>query len=764
MNKNILRFAMAFICALMTSAYAFDKNALTEADELEISADEMHHDINNGNFVASGNVNIRYGIISLTADAASINRDNMDFSASGNVTVSLDDGSKWNCPAVSGNLDKRLLKFGPYRLDSPIWHSAGEGGESSEPGNIVLDRVWISTCDLHEPHYRLSASTAKYSEDHTFSAKHVVLRFWNVPVFYFPYLVGNTDGTSGFIIRPGYSGKKGAYLRLGRAWRYATDGHANLYVDFMSKRGIGIGSETDFSNGRRVFNTVLYGLHDQDPTETEPGYDRRFKRQDDRFRINAYYRENLEDRLTLRANLDYLSDVSMLEDWFKHEYRRIQQPRTFVDVSYMIGAFDAGITIRPRVNDFYTVVETLPELRANVRRTKLLDEFVQYESMTKMGYYSMKWREFDRNRARMIPLFYDETKNDPNNYESWRLHSQHFLYLPVSLAENLKLTPRAGMAVTYYDRSSRRRITKEQLADVLEADNPDNPYSLASVYSYDAQGGDVTRVAFETGAELNTSFYGDWLDVKNDLFDINGLQHVIEPYVNYTYAPEPSHDNTHLYYFDDIDRLERQHFIRLGLDQRLLTKREDVRKSVIRLQSYVDFHFDRGEESGRHPGDLGNRLDFEPTDGIRYWAALVHDIGEGRIHRGETGLRLGKEDELNFAMRYIYRDEHISRSVWSMGSTLADFAGESSYLKKRFESADVIVADLYVPINSITALAVSAEYDFEKNKLSEHKYELHRQLHCWNMVFGIGWDNDDFEMELMFQLVAFPKIKMDLSM
>ena len=32
------------------------------------------------------------------------------------------------------------------------------------------------------------------------------------------------------------------------------------------------------------------------------------------------------------------------------------------------------------------------------------------------------------------------------------------------------------------------------------------------------------------------------------------------------------------------------------------------------------------------------------------------------------------------------------------------------------------------------------------------------------MAFGVGWDNNDFEMMLMFQLVAFPKIKLDLNM
>jgi hypothetical protein len=99
-----------------------------------------------------------------------------------------------------------------------------------------------------------------------------------------------------------------------------------------------------------------------------------------------------------------------------------------------------------------------------------------------------------------------------------------------------------------------------------------------------------------------------------------------------------------------------------------------------------------------------------------------------------------------------------------MGSSLVDLSGESSYLKKRFESADVIVADLFIPLNQITSLEISAEYDFDKSRLSEHRYVLRRQLHCWTMAVGVGWDNNDFEAMIMFQLTAFPKIKIDLNM
>ena len=766
--RTLLKFALclALLCCLVHAT-----DIIGEADELQITAVETQFDTTSNLFKAAGNVKLVYGKLTLTADEIQINRETMDFSARGNVQITSEDGGKWSAPTVSGNLDKKALKFGPYRLDADVWHSAGDGGESEDAKSIRLDHVWVSTCDLHEPHYRLNASSIKYHDDHTFTAKHVVLKFWKVPVFYFPFLWGNTDGTSGFIIRPGYSGKRGAYLRFGRIWRYAENGKISVFTDLMSKRGVGLGSESERTADSLEYKTTLYGLLDSRPPHTEHGYDRRFKETDERYRINGYYRQEFfGDELSLRANLDVLSDISMLEDWFKGEYKRVNQPKSFIDLSSTDSPFDYGIAIRPRVNDFYTVLEMLPEYHLDIARIDIKGTPLQYQSSTLAGYYSMKWRDFDRKRSRMLPDYEDkfgEPPEDPSDYESWRLHTQHFLYLPLSLSDFAVLTPRAGVAGTYYSRSSRRKITKNDLAAMFDVDNPDKPYSEAQVVNYDAKGGEVMRMAYEFGAELRTSFYSDEIHLKR--YGLNSpedivFQHIIESFVNYDYMPEPSHDRDHIYYFDDIDRLEKQHFIRLGIDQRLITTRENVKDTVIRLQSYVDFHFDRGEESGRHPGDFGARLDFSPKQELNFWVASVHDIGEGDIQRGETGLRLGKEDEFNLSIRYIYRNEHISRSIYSLGSELTDIAGESGYLKKRFESADIITGEVEIPINSITTFAVSAEYDFEKSHLSEHKYQIRRRLHCWDMTFGVGWDNNDFEMMLMFQLVAFPKIKLDLNM
>jgi LPS-assembly protein len=739
---------------------------LGDTSQMQIEADLLEHSQQSGDAHASGNVRIVYGNLTLQADEVLVNQETEDFTATGAVLITLQDGTQWRAPAVKGNLKSHAFSFGPYRLDGPVWHSGGDSGENSADGQQTLRNAWLSTCDCTEPHYRLSASSIRHDAKQRFVAKNVILRLGPVPIFYLPILWGSTNANQfGYILKPGYSGRRGAYLQIGRLWKLHEDHSAKAYVDLMSKRGVGLGGNYQQNTKARAVDATVYGLHDLDTPETGDGFNRRFESRDDRYRLHYYQHERFSEHLSLRLNLDLLSDIDMLEDWFRRDHRRFEQPKSYLDLSYDERSYSVGLALRPRLNEFYSVSETLPELRLDLARQQLGALPLQYQSQTRAGYYSMKWRNFALDRRQLLPFgSYDPDQHgDLDDYQSSRADTLHAIYLPIDLAGRLSITPRAAARLTYYGKSSKTRVSKQDIANNLTVDNPDNVYAPNGIRNYDKEGGELSRFAFETGIEARTRFSSDWLDLALPALSIQDLRHVVEPYVNYTYASTPTEDRDFIYFFDEIDRLEKQNFLRIGLDQRLNTRCEGGVYSLLRWQSYADVHFDRGEESGRHGGDLGNRLDLMPRQDLRFWAVLLHDMGEGRIQRGELGTRLGEEERLNFSLRYIYRNEHLSRSTWSMGSSLVDLTGESSYIKKMFETSDIVAADLNVPINAENSFHVHAEYDFEKNRLAEHLYSWRRQLHCWVMSLGVGWDNGDFQAMLMFHLVAFPKVKLDLD-
>lgn len=761
MQKLRLILVFAFACLL--------GGAAPTPGELRLDADEVAHETASRLTIARGAVEVHYGDMVLKCDEARVDQTTADFTAHGNVVITMGDGTTWRSPALKGNFARKEIAFGPYRLDGAVWHAGGQGGHTAGDGSRVLENAWLSTCDCEHPHYSIGARKIVYHEqDRTFTAHHAVIRLFGMPVFYLPYLHGSTDNTTGVVIKPGYSGKRGAYLRLGRVWQHGEHGDSQLFTDLMSKRGIALGESTRYNNGTREIATDLYGLHDRDTAETEPGWDRRFKSRDDRYRLHLYWREQLAGNWTLRLNYDRLSDISMLEDWFRRDYRHWHQPKSFLDLEYAGRWFNFEVDLRPRVNDFYSVGERLPEARFEIPQLRLDDDLpLSYSSQTTAGYYSMKWRDHDRPRRDFIdPLHYDpQLHGDPADYQSFRADTLHTFKMPLDLGDAITLTPRASFRATAYSRTSKRKVSEEELADAIDADNPDRPRIASPVVNYDRDGGSRTRFAAEFGMEARTKLISDWTqDLQCRWLGINAVRHVIEPYANYTFAPEPTVDRDHLYFFDETDRLTRQNFLRLGVDQRWQTIGENnSARTFLSWENYLDLHCDRGDETGKYPGDWGSRLTFLPRSDLSFRLAAVYDAGAGDLQRGEAAVRLGAPESWNLTARYIYRNDHLSRSAYSMGSTLADFSGESSYVKKHFETADTFSGTLNIPINSVTSLEINAEYDFENCRFAEHSYYLTRQMHCWTLVAGVGWDYGDFAAMIMLRLTAFPKVKLDLN-
>jgi lipopolysaccharide assembly outer membrane protein LptD (OstA) len=753
-----------YLITLLCSFFVCLASPLRSAD-VQISADQMEHTTDSRIAKAKGNVEITYLDVTLTCDEAMLDQNTMDCTASGNVIVTMKDQGSWKAPSLKINLKSKDFSFGPYRLDTEVWHLGGEGGNGADNIHQLHDS-WLSTCDCPEPHYSLKAKSVKYNQsERTFTAKHVTLRVADFPIFYLPVLWGSTDNTAGTIFRPGYSGRRGAYLRLGRIWTHGPAGSSQLYVDAMSKRGFGIGQETTFATDKREIRTQLYGIHDNAPSETADGWDRRFKTTEDRYRLHLYMREQFTDGLSLRVNLDALSDISMLEDWFRSDYRHWRETKSFATLAYDNSWMNAELTLMPRINTFSTLAEKLPELKLTIPHLALGETGLVYRSENSAGFYSMKWRNNERDRRELIPVgeYINGLHGDPQDYSAFRADTLQILTMPLDM-EYLTLTPRAAFRVTGYSRSSRAKISQEQIADNLDADNPDRTANTAPVRNYDRLGGSIVRFAGELGMEARTRIYSGWQDFTMPLSDANGIRHIIEPYVNYTFAPDPSEDRDNIYFFDEVDRLEKQHFVRLGLDQFWQTREENgEHRTLLSLETYMDTHMDKDEVSGEYMADLGIRLGFAPRKDLRTWAATLQDIGDGNIMRGEVGIRYGQEESWQFSLKYIYRNGHLSRSAYSMASDISDFFGESGYIKKHFEDSDTLNASLNIPINERTSFEVEAEYDFEENRLAEHYYYLTRQLHCWTMVTGCGWDYGDFEFIIMLRLTAFPKVKIDMN-
>ncbi len=749
----MLRLQKNFSLLLTTSTLflALAVNAQPQTP-VDIQADQYEFHPEKGIATGDGDVRVVYEDMVLKADHVEYNNRTQEIAAKGNVVFTRD-SLTWRGDKISGNLETKEFDFGTYRANLGVWYAKGEDADYLANETVVLDKTQLSTCEYYDnPHYSLNAKRVIYYPSGRFRATNVMLKLGDVPVFYLPVIFGNTKASAGNIeIKPGYDSEWGPYLLLGQEYALSDTIRTKFMLHLRANNGVALGNRTRIKTDRTETEFLAYGMRDNDPPETTDGFNRRFEVEEDRYRFYLQHRNYLTENTTMRLQLDALSDIDMLEDWFENEYEDLPQTRNYVDITHNADNFSLSLRIRPRVNDFYTVVEALPELQFVVPRQPIGNSAVYYESRNSISNLKMKWREFDRERPQ---------GDDLEDYQSWRADTLHMFYLPVSLKDGWQLTPRAGVRLTYYENSSSNALSRQDLDNLFEVDDPDNPFSTLAIQNYDDDGGDKWRWTGELGLKLSAKFYKTWSDFNNERCNVAGLRHVVQPYVNYTYIPEPSEDREYLYFFDDVDRLLEQNFIRFGVEQRLQTRRSDRIYTLARMNSYADFHFYK-EEDFHHLGNFGTELQVNPNENTAFWTTIVADMGEPALNRGEVGFRYGRPESWRTSFSYLYRDDYHARTVYSMGGNLADFSGENTLLARNFAKSHYAVGDLAFPINSKTSGHIRYEYDLVEDELALQSYELIRDLHCWMGALRVQEENDDLQLLIVLWLKAFPSVRLD---
>lgn len=754
---RLVRLSLALSLALFLTQRGLSQTP-DEGAPLDFQADSTEFEPSTGNAVLEGHVRVAYGDMLLTADRAELNAQSGQVAAKGDIQFTRGP-LIWQGTEITGNFKTKEFRTDAFHGTTGIWYVKGTSASHAVDGTMTSEGTQLSTCDhVERPHYSLNAKRVVYFANGRFRAYHTTLKVDRVPVFYWPLVFGDTEASTGEIeIQPGYSGDWGGFLLLGRQWRIGKSIRTKLLLDYRSKRGPAIGNHTRIQTARSSSEILVYGMQDddapltQEATATKPAYNRGFEVEEDRYRVKVSHRDTwLHNDLTLRLKVDALSDIDMLEDWFRRDHLKSTQPRSFVDATLDTDRFSLSLNARPRLNDFFTVVETLPELRLMVHRQPLGTTGLYYQSESTVGDYTMNWRD------------YDEVVHPGIDYDTFRADTTHMLYWPVRIADKLQIVPRAGFGLTYYGDSSQAEVGIGDLGALFAFDDPD--LRLPGAFTvYDDQGGSRTRFAGELGLELKTKLYSLCPDYKLPSWGIDGIRHVVEPYLNYTYISDPTEDRENLYFFDAVDRLVEQNVVRVGLNQRLQTRKGRQVYTMASLETYADFHFSNKDDRN-DIGNIGARFLIDPPlKPVKGWSSIVYDAGEGNVNRGEVGLSLGRQEKAQVSLAYLYRNDYRARSVYSMGSSLADFSGENSLLARDFSESHTASLRLRFRINDKTDGHIYYSYDLERSEFSLKRYEIIRDLHCWKGSLAFQDEEDESAIILYLYLKADPGVGARLS-
>lgn len=282
----------------------------TSADNTEVRADSVRV-LKEGLSQFSGDVEVIRGAQALGGDVVTYDRERDLFTAEGRAHL-WDKSLVWSGAEALYDLKSHVSKL----KDGDYWVHNGHGrGHARSMRNdmdenvTVLKGVDYSTCPLSDETWRVSASRIRL--DHTNergSATNAVLRVYDVPIFYFPYVnFPISDRRKSGFLSPtfGNTNQSGLDIQLPYYWDIAPNHDATLTPRVLTDRGM-------MMNGQyRYLDTTYDGQLD---VEYLPSDDLRDG--ESRSLVSFKHRQRMFDnRGRLRMVVNNVSDDRYFEDF-----------------------------------------------------------------------------------------------------------------------------------------------------------------------------------------------------------------------------------------------------------------------------------------------------------------------------------------------------------------------------------------------------------------------------------------------------------------
>lgn len=834
-------FIAVAVLALMLPASGISLSRMKLSDLKRMRADNMSYVDNN--IVVSGNVYLPFGDLEVYADRAMINISTMDVEATGNIqfyrwvratgNVSTDklarleraanilvdvkgiQGDIWGDQLIQveasglsdsirahrlvGNMETGYFQFENFEAQYSTFICKAAQGERRPDGKIYVKDAQISACvyQLNDnSHYSISCSEATLIPQKTFVYGYGLDNFesdlgeysifvtnawakvYGIPVLWLPVFYKPKDESPGlFSTQWGKSSDWGYYILLSKRFNFTDypSSRVKLMADFYEQRGFAGGVKFDFKTDNSQTELFFYTIHDKDHYEGEDYRKYRMKVPNQRFDFRITNITHITPRTEFRGVFEMMRDPWFNNDFFSGRYNNDPQPATYAALEHQFDHFSASLFVRPKVNDFFTTVQRLPGFRLESPRQEIFDTNLYYQGDFSMDYLHMNWLQFDLPRRR-----YSNSRNFDKlkNYESFRLDTTHFLYYPLRF-DWLTIVPRAGVKFTAYSHSTKNKIGTDELMKMFEAADIQNNYNVPLKY-YDNKGGARGRFIGEFGVEASTKIYNTWENVRSSWLQLDGLRHVMRPYVNYTFIPRPSVKREHLFYFDEIDRIDEQNFIRFGVQNRLQTRNGNQIKTWFAMENYWDFYMTKND-GFNNIGNFCTILSASPFKGLSINTMFSIDAGHnnddlppvirnGRridnpginlkwLNRWNLNVSYTPADDWNFSLGYTYHRPYGLRSAYSMGSTLTQFDAGSYFNNYFSEYSEEIYFRMMFPItpDRRTKGSFGLTYDFHEGYVDSYEFGLIQNFHCWELALsfileydrGDGWHDSNWSPNFM---------------
>ncbi len=732
---------LIFISVLgVAMADAAPKTPENEPVEITSSGETTYQ---NGLATARDNVAIHVGDTDIYADSAQYNSRTHEITADGNVRIYRGTSLYLAAHGVY-NIDTKEVRTSNMRTEYNPYFLSGKNVTQISQNSYRVENATFTTDDSPSPDFHLHARTVRVYEDDHVVFRDVTFYIGDVPVFWWPYLYQSLNDAFNFTVSPAYLSSWGPTLLTEVTFPITDDIKGRLRLDYRGRRGLAIGFESDIDYGKdNSSNAKLktYYIQDQNSEINQTSVPRKDVGAG-RYRVSLEDRTNFTDDIYGIVDVTKLSDRYVMQDFYQNEFRINPVPDNVVALTKTDPAYTLTAIARFQANEFFQQTERLPEVVLDVKRQPLFGTPIFYEGESGVANLHRSFAE----------------GSGFEDYSALRLDSFHQILYPKTYFGWLSIVPRAGFRATYYDDT--RDLGKTLFAPQTDPLIPDFILPDPTLANPIVSGGNGLRTVFNTGVEASFKISRKWEDVQSRELGLDGLLHVIQPFMNFSYVKENGIDPAAVLEFDrfvpstqlppidfpqftSTDSIASSTIWRVGVRNRLETRRDDVTVTWLELDTFCDVNFYNPYDRTLY-SNLFNNLRFTPVP----WATLAINSQIPAFDRGFTAV--------NTSLAF----QPVSSLQVSLGHR---------YLNNNpfFQNSSLFVVGGYYRLDDNWGVGFQEQYEAETGTLEQQRYAVYRDLTNWVASFGaIVRDNAgvrEYGVLLTFTLKAFPKFGFDFN-
>lgn len=619
-------------------------------------------------------------------------------------------------------LDVVMRAFTQNR-DVPIYVRADEVRQLST-SDYFARRAKITTSEFAVPHVALGTEKV-YITDRTprnekgeiigiqagtYKAYDTTMQVEGVPILYWPVAQGDfSEDTMAFkAIRTGYNNRFGAVLEtrwylfnlLGLQKPEGFD--STLKLDYFSKRGPGVGIDTDYVGENYYGLLRSYYIHDDGKDAIGPlrsGY----PPTENRGRVLWRHRQYLPQDWQLTLETSYLSDPNFLESYYRAEFENGKDQETVVYLLKRKGNWQFSTLANWRLNYWIALTEHYPDVVFSLIGEPLADAVTFY---SEQRVSAVKYLQDNR---RVFVNEDERADNTGNTHTDSRVDAREEIRVPLPEMGPIKITPY-----------------------VMGRDSAwsDTPHD----------GGAQNRIFGAVGATGNMYLSRTYDEVESDLLNVHRLRHIIKPEVSVWGAADNLSSNAISPFDQGVETIDDFSGVTLGAKQRWQTKRGGPGRwrtvDWIILDVEAGFFTNPRNDQNTHGDYIYSRpedsisvnfLATNVTYRVSESTALIYDA-VWDLNRGSTGvmsvsLNVERDPRLSYFVGYRYIQESQDHLIGF---------GSNYRLNEKYTFAFREYYDLYFERNYSTQISLikrwprwytAVTFDFD-NALDEYGINL----------------------------------------